>query len=134
MSCNNSRRKYFAQLAAAPDIAPALGGAERAADTLERIFQVARNQPQPTDNVQRLVHEAKIEAATRLLFADFHHVGVKPPTHAQNGLPKRDAQQGYQAIFYTLKAIRTGGQLPELARQIIDAPYHAPPTGSGHSS
>lgn len=90
MSCDNHRSKYFEHIAKkAPEFS---------VDGLEREFQSARNRP-----AQNNAEQTQAEAKTRLLFSNMAGVGIKPPSHSQSGLPRKDAQLGYAKIYDILK-------------------------------
>jgi hypothetical protein len=117
MSCDNNRTKHFKAISGrGTPIAKAFGGPGQARAILEAIFQTGRNAK--ADNPATRM---KAELNTRLLFAEMKGMGIKPPTHSKNGLPKKDAQLGYSAIYDTISAIRRGRPLPALAQQIADS-------------
>lgn len=105
MSCEGHRHKYFQHISAAVSAAVSAapsgeGEPEVDPETLERQFNAARQAP--SDNTAR---EREAEVKTRLLFADMQRLGIKPPTHSPTGLPKKDAQHGYAAVYDRLKEI-----------------------------
>jgi hypothetical protein len=67
------------------------------AETLERIYQA--NRGKAASQGEALAAEAK----TRALFAQMERLGIKPPTHAADGLPKKASQLGYAAVFDALQ-------------------------------
>jgi len=116
MSCDGNRHKYFEQAVRHKAVLDTFGSAPNAQQALEQIFQTARANAATHDRAQ----SAQSEARTRKLFDEMKSVGLKPPTHSANGLPKRDAQFGYAAVQQTLEAARNGRSLPMLARQILE--------------
>ncbi|NUM48017.1 MAG: class I SAM-dependent methyltransferase, partial [Anaerolineales bacterium] len=108
MSCEGHRAKYFDHLAGHLE-----GGN---AHHLEKLYQAASNQP--NGDMAELA-----ELKTRLLFGDMQTLGIKPPTHAANGLPKKKSQHGYAAIYDHLKQQgyfekRKNGKTPRAARPV----------------
>ncbi len=80
---------------------------------METIYDTARQRQD--------VQPALADALTRVLFSQMQALGIAPPTHAADGLPKPAARQGYAALAQTLMAIRGGRSLPTLAAQIAQA-------------
>lgn len=118
MSCTHSYKTFRTHAAVTGPgtaAAAAFGSPAAAAEALERLFQAARNQPLPTHPQLRKAATSLAEAQTHALFAHMQTLGIKPPAHAQSGLPKKDAQLGYAAVFQTLQAITKGKPLPPLA-------------------
>src|SRR6266511_1639286 len=111
MSCAGNRARYFAAAASEPAVLQAFGGdPERARQIIETIYDTAcqrQDVPPPL-----------ADALTRVLFGQMKGLGITPPTHAADGLPKLAARQGYAALAQTLMAIRNGRPLPQLAAQI----------------
>src|SRR6266508_5502782 len=111
MSCDGNRARYFAAAASEPAVLQAFGGdPERARQIIETIYDTAcqrQDVPPPL-----------ADALTRVLFGQMKGLGITPPTHAADGLPKLAARQGYAALAQTLMAIRNGRPLPQLAAQI----------------
>jgi len=99
MSCEGNRHKYF-QLIAAHSADP---------QALERLYQAGYNRP-AGNSAAALQAEAK----TRLLFAEIHRNGFKPPTHSLSGIPKPEAQQGYAAVYDML--VRDGSIHPPVSQ------------------
>jgi MoxR-like ATPase len=91
----------------------AFGPAPAAESALESIFDRARRQA-PTDRGALTLAEAQ----TRALFKIMQERGVTPPTHSATGLPKKDAQFGYAALYQTLTALRDGRPLPTVAAAV----------------
>ena len=130
MSCETSRAAYHARRAAEPAVAAAFGGSAEATRALDEIFAVARAQAERqiaarSDDggriatLRALAEDRRAEQDTRALFAHMQECyGLKPPVHSASGVPRKDAQYGYAAIYRTLQAILAGTALPELARQI----------------
>ncbi len=83
MSCEGNRHKFLGHLAT---VFPALDAAE-----MERIYQSAR-----AAGVQSPDEETE---KTRRLFADMQALGIKPPTHSPDGLPKPASRAGYAALY-----------------------------------
>ncbi len=83
MSCEGNRHKFLGRLAA---IFPELDATE-----LERIYQSAK-----AAGVQEPGEETE---KTRRLFADMQSIGIKPPTHSPDGLPKPASRAGYAALY-----------------------------------
>lgn len=116
MSCEGHRRQFFETLSGPNSpLAELFGSSTEAVAALEQIFNTARAQAPRSDKVQL----RQAEAGTRALFAQMQALGIKPPTHSASGLPKRDAQYGYAAVYQTLDAIRKRAALPGLARAIL---------------
>jgi len=142
MSCEGSRRVYYAQQGAISIVTTAFGGtAADAAQALDEIFAVARAQAAqqiamrradtgagPQGRIAALrarAEDAQAEQDTRALFAEMRdRYGLRPPVHSPSGLPRKDAQYGYAAVYRTLKAILAGVALPALAQQVRDALRH----------
>ena len=117
MSCDGNRTRYVAALAGEETVRQALGGeVERARQILETLYDTACQRQD--------VPPALADALTRLLFGQMQRLGIRPPTHATDGLPKPSARQGYAALAQTLLAIRGGRALPALAAQIAQAIPH----------
>jgi hypothetical protein len=92
MSCDGNRHKHFKH------VEQATGGTVKA-DELERVFQAGRNRYDAENGAE----QQKNEAQTRMLFADMRGLGLRPPTHSKSGLPKKDAQAGYRAVYEQLQ-------------------------------
>ena len=87
MSCEGNRHRFFDQV----------GSPSLSADSLERIYQANKR---PDDSKTKgLAAEAK----TRALFARMQKMGIKPPTHAEDGLPRKSSQLGYAAVYDALQ-------------------------------
>ena len=114
MSCDGNRARYFATAAAEAAVMEAFGGdQERAQTIIQTIYDTAsQRQDMPP---------ALADALTRVLFSQMKSMGMTPPAHAANGLPKRAARQGYAALAQTFMAIRSGRALPVLSAQIAQA-------------
>ena len=132
MSCEGSQGAFFGHQGGAAAVAGAFGGtAADAAQALDEIFSVARAQAvqQLADRgavsgraaVRAQAEDGRAELATKALFAEMKTLGLKPLTHSPTGLPKKDAQYGYAAVYGTLKAIRERTALPTLAQEVRDA-------------
>ena len=114
MSCDGNRARYFATAAAEAAVMEAFGGdQERAQTIIETIYDTASQRQD--------VQPALADALTRVLFNQMKSMGMTPPAHAANGLPKPTARQGYAALAQTFMAIRSGRALPVLAAQIAQA-------------
>lgn len=88
MSCEGNRLKFFEQIQAA------LGLDAR---TLEKVYQAGKAGWTAEQDQGRLTEK------TRLLFGDMQAVGLKPPTHSPDGLPKPDSRAGYAAVLDYLR-------------------------------
>ena len=97
----------------AATLGEAFGSAPAAESALEEIFDRARRQA-PTDRGAQTLAEAQ----TRALFKIMQERGSAPPTHSATGLPKKDAQFGYAALYQTLTALRDGKPLPTVAAAV----------------
>lgn len=87
------------------------GSAAASETALEEIFDRARREAQTDNPAQQVLAEAQ----TRALFKVMKERGVTPPTHSATGMPKKDAQHGYAAVYQTLTALRDGKPLPAVA-------------------
>lgn len=118
MSCDGNRKK-FTQACMAPGTAgaTAFGGAEHAQVVMEAVFEQGRANATTSDPAQQVLAEAQ----TRALFAQMRRMGITPPTHSANGLPKKDAQFGYAAMQRTLAALAHGTPLPAETVRIAHA-------------
>lgn len=90
MSCEGNRLKFFEQAQAVLK----LDAAE-----LEKIYQAGKA-------ACVMPSEAELERMTektRLLFQDMRAVGLQPPTHSADGLPKIASRAGYAAVFDHLR-------------------------------
>lgn len=90
------------------------GPAAAAEAALEEIFDRARRQAATGDKMQQTMAAAQ----TRALFKMMRERGITPPSHAADGLPKKDAQFGYAAMYQTLTALRDQKPLPTLAAKV----------------
>lgn len=96
MSCEGNRHRFFSLVEQRlPDVS---------AQTLERIYQAAKNGPETED-------ESVLDKKTRLLFQDMEEVGIRPPTHSPDGLPKKASCKGYAAVFDYLRSCKKGDDL-----------------------
>lgn len=119
MSCDGNRARYFATAATEAVVLQAFGGdAERAQIIIETIYDTASQRQD--------VQPALADALTRVLFKQMQDMGITPPTHAMDGLPKPAARQGYAALAQTFMAIRNGRALPALAAQIAQVTRSQP--------
>lgn len=114
MSCDGNRARYFAATATEVAVLQAFGGdQERAQTIIETIYDTASQRQD--------VAPPLADALTRVLFGQMKGLGITPPAHAADGLPKLAARQGYAALAQTFMAIRNGRALPTLAAQIAQA-------------
>jgi len=90
------------------------GAAPTSEAALEEIFDRARRQANTGDKAAQTMAEAQ----TRALFKIMRERGISPPTHAADGLPKKDAQFGYAAMYQTLAALRDNKPLPNVAAKV----------------
>ncbi len=88
MSCEQSRAHFFKHMSTTGTVA---------AEDLEKLYQ--QNRRKPGSEAERISAEAK----TRLFFHAISASGLKPPTHAADGLPKAESQPGYAAVYDQLK-------------------------------
>lgn len=101
MSCERNRRLFFGHLVQTTDGLVRLFGSPGVAEAAcEQIFQAGRN------------------AAIEPTVMQSHSADLRPPTHARQGLPKKDAQRGYQAIWETIQAVRQQRLLLAIAEQV----------------
>jgi len=120
MSCDGNRHKYFEQLAQRADVRRALGLSEPAetAMALERLYQLAQSAGVAASKGGG-EREVTVETElTRALFNRMRAMGIKPPTHSADGLPKTAARFGYGQIERLLRAVDNGGQIPRMAVSI----------------
>lgn len=89
MSCEGNRHRFFSL------VEQRIPGVD--AETLERIYQAARNAPEDEGADEEAIRK------TRLLFSDMLEVGITPPTHSPDGLPKKSARRGYAAVYDALR-------------------------------
>lgn len=120
MSCEENRIRYFEKVSVSGGaLAGALGGETEARAALEQIFNTARND----DAVLRSpLQQHRAAARTLQLFEEMERAhGLSRPTHSKQGvrLPRRDAQFGYQAVYDTIEAARTGKALPDVAVRVL---------------
>ena len=97
MSCDGNRHKFF-QVVSSSDLPE---------EVLERVYQANRHTPNSPG--EKLAAEAK----TRALFAMMEAKGIKPPTHAADGLPRKASQSGYAAVFDVLQNREHAGEEEE---------------------
>lgn len=114
MSCNPA--KALATLAApGSPVAQVFGSPEVAARVLNDLAEIGRRtSPEPGQ-------ERMVDAQTAALFSEIRRAGGKPPTHSQDGLPKKDARPGYALVQRTLLALQRGDPLPEQALSLLTA-------------
>ena len=99
MSCEQNRHKFFQIMA---------GSGVVDADDLEHAYQ--QNRHVPGSPAERLSAGAK----TRMLFQAISNYGLKPPTHATDGMPKVESQPGYAAVYDLLKKYGLLGENAQL--------------------
>ena len=120
MSCEENRFRYFEKVAASGGVlAGALGGEAEARAVLEQIFNTARSD---CASVRSPLQQHKAAGRTLQLFEEMEQRhGLSRPTHSTKGmrLPRRDAQFGYQAVYDTIEAARTGRALPDVAVRVL---------------
>ncbi len=120
MSCEENRIKYFEQVSRNGGVlAGALGGEGNVMSALEQIFNTARNNSAAAGS-PILQHRAA--GRTLQLFEEMERShNLARPTHSVSGLslPKRNAQFGYQAVYDTIEAARSGKALPEVAVRVL---------------
>jgi hypothetical protein len=133
MSCDGNRSVFHGQLSngnGGGPVSASFGGiseqemAKRLHDSfgspaaseaaLEEIFDRARRQADTGDKGKQTLAEAQ----TRALFKIMRERGVTPPTHSGDGLPRKDAQFGYAAMYQTLVALRDQKSLPAVAASV----------------
>jgi len=101
MSCEQNRHKFFQIMA---------GSGALTADEFEHLYQ--QNRRVPGSNAERMAAGAK----TRMLFQMISNCGLKPPTHAADGMPKAESQPGYAAVYDLLKKHGLLGEHAELRK------------------
>jgi MoxR-like ATPase len=120
MSCEENRFKYFEKVASTGGpLASALGGEPEARAVLEQIFNTARNDG---SLIRSPLQQRRAAGRTLQLFEEMEQRhGLSRPTHSKQGmrLPRRDAQFGYQAVYDTIEAARTGKPLPDVAVRVL---------------
>lgn len=120
MSCEENRIRYFERVSAPGGaLANALGGESEARAALEQIFNTARNDGAA---IRSPLQQHKAAGRTLQLFEEMEkRHGLSRPTHSRQGmrLPRRDAQFGYQAVYDTIEAARTGRALPDVATHVL---------------
>jgi len=121
MSCEGHRDKFFDLVCQEDKVQAALGSPEQAHAVLDQVFQLARVQSPRSPTREQA---ARAEAGCRALFAQFQAAGIKPPSHSVSGLPRRDAQFGYDAVDRTLRAVRQNKPLPGLAQEVLAKSGH----------
>ena len=90
MSCEGNRHKFFLHAASLP-------GCGLTAEALEALYQASRHKPTAA------AEAAAAEAKTRRVFAMIQAMGLHPPTHSADGLPKIESRLGYAAVYDCLK-------------------------------
>jgi MoxR-like ATPase len=120
MSCEENRFRYFERVSATGGaLANALGGETESRAVLEQIFNTARNDGAA---IRSPLQQHKAAGRTLQLFEEMERAhGLARPTHSTKGmrLPRRDAQFGYQAVYDTIEAARTGKALPDVAVRVM---------------
>jgi len=101
MSCEGNRLKFFEHVQAALGLN---------AQELEKIYQAGKAAcTAPGD---------KETEKTRLLFRDMQEVGIAPPTHSADGLPKPASRGGYAAVFDYLRSTARARTLNDMAKEL----------------
>jgi len=121
MSCDGNRHKYFEQLGQRADVQQALGlDAAGCARALEQLYQAGKSMGEIKNAAQPDSIELVLETErTRDLFARMSALGLKPPTHSADGLPRKAARWGYGLVERALKAIEKGDKIPDALSAII---------------
>jgi len=112
-------------MGARSEVQAALGApdASAAVTVMERIYQtgqsagITKAKARGGDGSEMAVESEK----TARLFGRMQKMGLKPPTHSADGLPKKAARFGYGQIERMLDAIEKGDALPESAQRIAAA-------------
>lgn len=121
MSCDHNRHKYFEQLSQQENVRQALGldEADLCVQALERLYQVGQSVGTFKSGTEAVESELAVETElTRKLFNRMRALGIKPPTHSADGLPRKGARWGYGQIERLLEAIEGGKPLPSVAASI----------------
>jgi len=121
MSCDGNRHKYFERVTQRETVQQALGLEPKgAAFAMERLYQIGQSVGAAKIGSQQMSDsELAVETElTRRLFARMRALGLKPPTHSADGLPKPAARFGYGQIERVLEAIESGKPVPEVAASI----------------
>ncbi len=123
MSCGNNRHRFFIQQSEAnqgqnPLMTFFSGNQAAAIEALERIYQIHKSSAvrQKPDEQAQLTATAK----TRKLFDEMKASGLKPPTHAKDGLPKVSSRFGYAEIQTVLDAISKGNALSADSQSVVE--------------
>ena len=123
MSCGGNRHHFFVQQTQANKgqnslMATFAGKAAAAIEALERIYQVYKSAAVR----QKPGEAAQLEATakTRKLFDAMRADGIKPPTHAKDGMPKMSSRFGYAEIQNTLDALEAGEHLSKDSQAVVD--------------
>ncbi|RME87981.1 MAG: hypothetical protein D6770_08045 [Anaerolineae bacterium] len=120
MSCENNRNRYFDHLAQRSDLQAALGLDEQGTrHLLERLYHLSTSvgsvKTQGGGDAQEIMLETEY---TKRLFERMKAMGITPPTHSKDGLPKVSARFGYGQIERLLRAVEKGAPLPETVRRM----------------
>lgn len=126
MSCTENFNQFCQTLATSdPAVASQLGGSlacpDQASETLQRMYQLGRNQPEPPTSAAQQAEALLARAATTSLFGWMRMMNIQPPSHSADGMPKLEAQRGYALVWQTLQAIWHRQPLPRLAQQVCAA-------------
>ena len=113
MSCDGNRHRYFSFMEGKHH-----GLNSRHLETLYQQHK-ARGPQSPEEEVVQ-THK------TQQLFLAMRQEGIKPPTHAANGLPKRSSRSGYAAVYDAIqmkfkkenRSSRHSGPLDDLHRNL----------------
>ena len=123
MSCGSNRHHFFVQQSEAnqgqnPLMTLFSGNQAAAIEALERVYQVHKSaavRQKPGEQAQ-LTATAK----TQKLFDAMKASGLKPPTHAKDGLPKMSSRFGYAEIQTALDAISKGNALSADSQAVVE--------------
>ncbi len=84
MSCEGNRHRFLNSAAPLTGLNPA---------QMEKVYQAGKAGGAGGSDIEELTHK------TRLLFDAMRGMGIKPPTHSKDGLPKPDSRAGYAALY-----------------------------------
>ena len=89
MSCDGNRHRFLSFMQSQYGMN---------AQHLEKLYQIAKaHGPQSPEDEVVQTHK------TRQLFLAMQKEGIKPPTHAANGLPKKSSRSGYAAVYDAIR-------------------------------
>ena len=124
MSCDRNRSRFFqhSTISGTGSLAAQVFGSPAAATSaLEQIFNVKKNRPFDETTHQGRAAQLLARQKTKLLLKQMEELGLKPPAHSEDGLPKLDAQRGYAEVFDTLRALNDRNLLPLLGNEVLQA-------------